>query len=179
MKCKKCGEELEKGAKICPKCGKKVKSIGNIILKMLLIIFLVNIGIIIFGNIIETIQVSKMTPEQKLEYENKKKIEREEKLKIQAKEDFEYICETDNSYYVYEIIKDYVKQNLKSPKTADFPGKTSVKIVKVKDVYTIYGYVDSQNGFGATVRTDYTAAVQQIAKPNEKDSFVIKYCDFN
>ncbi|MCR5045005.1 MAG: zinc ribbon domain-containing protein [Treponema sp.] len=178
MKCKKCGEELEKGTKVCPKCGKKQKTLGKTIISILIIIFAVNIGFTIFMNIAESIAYSKMTPEEKIEYDNKKKIAEEEKAKKQAEKNLDYIYDIDNSYYAYELIKSHVKGKLKSPSTAKFPSKTEVKITKNKDTYIIQGYVDSQNSFGATVRTKYIAEIQQIGKDMEEKNFLIKLCDF-
>lgn len=177
MKCKKCGEELEKGTKACPKCGKKQKTLGKTIISILIIIFAVNIGFTIFMNIAESIAYSKMTPEEKIEYDNKKKIAEEEKAKQKFEKDLEYIYSIDNSNYVYEIIKSHVKENLKSPATADFPPKKKIRIVKNKDTYIVQGYVDSQNSFGATIRTKYSAEIQQIGKDMDEDNFVIKSCN--
>lgn len=178
MKCKKCGEEIEKGTKICPKCGKKQKSVGKIILTIVIIFIALDVGFSIFMNAVDSVEYSKMTPEEKIEYDNKKKIAEEEKAIKQKEQDLKYIYETDNSYYVYELIKDYVRENLKSPKTAKFPSKTGIKIVKNKDMYIIQGYVDSQNSFGATIRTKYIAEIQQTGKAMEKNNFVIKSCNF-
>ena len=176
MKCKKCGEEIEKGTKVCPKCGKKQKRVGKIILTILILFFSVKIGFTILMNIVDFVAYSKMSPEEKMEYDNKKKIAEEEKAKKQAEKDLEYIYEIDNSYYAYELIKSHVKEKLKSPSTAKFPSK--IKITKNKDTYIIQGYVDSQNSFGATVRTKYIAEIQQIGKDMKEDNFLIKLCDF-
>lgn len=178
MKCKKCGEEIKKGTKVCPKCGKKQKGIGKVILTILVIFFAVDIGFTIFKNVVDSVAYSKMSPEEKLEYDSKKKIAEEEKAKKQAEKNLEYIYNTDYSDYAYELIKNNVKENLKSPSTAKFPSKKEVKITKNKDTYIIRGYVDSQNSFGATVRTKYFAEIQQIGKDMDKNNFLIKLCDF-
>lgn len=53
-----------------------------------------------------------------------------------------------------------VKEQLKSPSTAEFGTGTDGKVRQVNDtVFIINNYVDSQNGFGATVRTDYYCEV--------------------
>lgn len=51
----------------------------------------------------------------------------------------------------------YVKEHLKSPKTADFASFTASHCTKLTDgkTYKIASYVDSQNGFGAMIRTRY------------------------
>ncbi|MCZ8330414.1 MAG: hypothetical protein O9282_03785 [Flavobacterium sp.] len=48
-----------------------------------------------------------------------------------------------------------VEQNLKSPSTAEFPYATD-GVVQINDsVFVVNSYVDSQNGFGAMIRTKY------------------------
>ena len=157
LKCKKCGTEVEKGTKVCPNCGKKIGG-RKIVLKIIAGIFILSI----LGSIIEYL---KMTPEQRIE-----KSETEIRKHIE---------ETDNSWFVYELIQEVVKNSLKTPSTAKFPNKSEIKIIKDKEVYTIIGYVDAQNSFGAMIRTNYSASVKQIAKEDtSKSSYVINYCEF-
>ncbi|WP_340382292.1 hypothetical protein U5640_36305 [Streptomyces sp. SS7] len=64
------------------------------------------------------------------------------------------------------ICEDFVKQRLKSPSTADFPGVTDADYAKTTTLsdtkpwkYKVTGVVDSQNGFGAIVRSAYVCTV--------------------
>ncbi|MEW2635249.1 hypothetical protein AB0903_27295 [Streptomyces sp. NPDC048389] len=64
------------------------------------------------------------------------------------------------------MCEDFVKQRLKSPGTAEFPGvmdseyaKTTVLSDTKPWKYKVVGVVDSQNGFGATVRSNYSCTV--------------------
>ncbi|MFI2367289.1 hypothetical protein [Streptomyces sp. NPDC018833] len=64
------------------------------------------------------------------------------------------------------MCEDFVKQRLKSPGTAKFPGVTDgdyATTTVLSDTkpwkYKVVGVVDSQNGFGATVRSNYTCTV--------------------
>lgn len=70
---------------------------------------------------------------------------------------------SDAKYYAHER----VLEMLKSPSTADF-GLWDEKSFKWNDGsyygYTIKGYVDSQNGFGATLRTKYSVNVGKNKK---------------
>lgn len=69
----------------------------------------------------------------------------EEDLKIQA-----WVC-----------AEDIVEQNLKSPSSADFCSYTDADILNLGDnEYKISGWVDAQNGFGATIRTDFTVTLE-------------------
>ncbi|MGW0938863.1 hypothetical protein [Streptomyces sp. NPDC002666] len=60
----------------------------------------------------------------------------------------------------------FIKKRLKSPGTADFPGVASDEYAKTAVLhdtkpwkYKVTGVVDSQNGFGATVRSNYVCTV--------------------
>lgn len=64
------------------------------------------------------------------------------------------------------MCEDFVKQRLKSPATANFPGVTDADYATTKVLsdtkpwkYQVTGVVDSQNGFGATVRSNYVCTV--------------------
>lgn len=59
----------------------------------------------------------------------------------------------------YYTAKNFVKNRLKSPSTANFPNGKDATITLLPDgvTYKIYSYVDSQNGFGAMIRTRWYA----------------------
>ena len=62
--------------------------------------------------------------------------------------------------YIYA--EDFVKQRLKSPSTAKFAGTFEKRdhITQVGDrEYRISSYVDSQNGFGATIRSKWSCTI--------------------
>lgn len=64
-----------------------------------------------------------------------------------------------NERLAYNLSKDYVLENLKSPKTAEFPSLFESKN-HVKNLgggrYQIDSWVDSQNSFGANIRTRFS-----------------------
>lgn len=58
---------------------------------------------------------------------------------------------------------DAVKARLVSPGSAEFPwsyNSQGAGIEKVGDMYYVSGYVDSQNRMGASIRSQWTCAVQ-------------------
>lgn len=65
-----------------------------------------------------------------------------------------------SDYDVIYIAETIVKKNLKSPSTADFCSSRECKVSKSGDVWTVTGWVDAQNGFGATIRSDYTVSFE-------------------
>jgi len=74
----------------------------------------------------------------------------------------------DNSTMAYIMIEDFVKNRLKSPSTAKFPGVFDGRQDHVtylgNQKYRIISYVDSQNSFGAMIRTRFVAEIEQVSK---------------
>lgn len=78
-------------------------------------------------------------------------------------------CSADNkplSESAAVMCESFVKQRLKAPKTADFPGVTDPDYAKTKVLsntkpwkYQVTGVVDSDNALGAQVRLDYVCTV--------------------
>lgn len=68
-----------------------------------------------------------------------------------------------NKFLAYNYAEKYVKQNLKSPTTAKFPGLHE-KNSHIKELgnnkYEINSWVDSQNSFGAMVRTKFSCVIK-------------------
>jgi len=63
--------------------------------------------------------------------------------------------------------KRFVKSKLRSPSTAEFPGMFDDQPVVNRlsgQEYLVNSYVDSQNGFGATIRSHYTVKIKQDKK---------------
>lgn len=57
-----------------------------------------------------------------------------------------------------------VANRLKSPSTADFEGLTEFAAERTADSWKVSGHVDSQNSFGATIRTQYTCNVRPTSE---------------
>lgn len=53
------------------------------------------------------------------------------------------------------VCQQQMDKQLKAPATAEYPSSREVRISKSGSTYTIRGWVDSQNSFGALVRTDF------------------------
>ena len=67
-----------------------------------------------------------------------------------------------NSLYAYSFAEKNVKDMLKSPATAEFPSSSEqdqhTKYIG-DNTYEINSYVDSQNGFGAMMRTRFSCKI--------------------
>jgi hypothetical protein len=59
-----------------------------------------------------------------------------------------------------------VRERLKSPSSADFPFLDYVATHQGNDKYIVKSYVDAQNSFGATLRSDWVCVVQRRGYDN-------------
>jgi hypothetical protein len=78
--------------------------------------------------------------------------------------------ERENESGAYLVSQDFIKRNLKAPSTATFAkhnyGEDPARVVKLDNGnYGVSIWVDSQNGFGAMIRTKFVLEV----KPNGGD----------
>ena len=65
------------------------------------------------------------------------------------------------------MAQSFVEEVLKSPSSADFQWCTDAQKQKVKEnVYRIRSHVDSQNSFGAQIRSEYVAQVKYVGDDN-------------
>lgn len=71
-----------------------------------------------------------------------------------------------SSYYV--IAEEIIKNNLKSPSTANFPSLWSdeIKMQRNGDMVVVQGYVDAQNSFGTTIRSQWLVEFRVIDLDN-------------
>ena len=77
------------------------------------------------------------------------------------------ISTSEKGSFIYNA-KEYVLQGLKSPSTAEFPGTLleigEWSVTRNKDVVTVKSYVDSQNGFGAMIRSNFAVQMSYDSK---------------
>lgn len=67
-----------------------------------------------------------------------------------------------NNFLAFNYAEDFVKQRLKSPSTAEFIGtfEKSDHITELEnDEYLINSWVDSQNSFGAMIRSKFSCKI--------------------
>jgi hypothetical protein len=71
-----------------------------------------------------------------------------------------FIEDTTNKQDAFRMSKQFVTKNLKAPSTADFPWYTESFVIDLgKGRYSVSAYVDSENSFGAKIRTPYTCTL--------------------
>ena len=74
-----------------------------------------------------------------------------------------------NSIAANVMIEKFVKERLRSPSTAKFPGalERSDHVQYLENQkYKINSWVDSQNAFSATIRTHFSGEIMQVDKDN-------------
>ena len=72
-----------------------------------------------------------------------------------------------DAFGAFVICQHFVKDRLKSPATAVFPLSTDTQTDHLSTVqFRNHAYVDSQNGFGANIRTHYTCTVSSTGGEN-------------
>ncbi len=64
-----------------------------------------------------------------------------------------------DEYYATEMADKFVQEQLKAPSTAKFPWKAD-SVTKEGDGWRVRSHVDSQNGFGAMIRSKYVCVVR-------------------
>jgi len=68
-----------------------------------------------------------------------------------------------------------VEENLKSPSTASFPWSAEDHVTKVSDdVFEVEGCVDSENSFGAEIRTHFGCTIEFTGE----DTYTVKDLQF-
>ena len=67
----------------------------------------------------------------------------------------------------YVISHQYVEKILKSPSTAEFGvGSSNYRCTELENGYIINSHVDSQNSFGAMIRSEYTVDITYLGDGN-------------
>jgi hypothetical protein len=75
--------------------------------------------------------------------QERQRAERERQRDLEAEKSW-------NRTESYTICKDFIKDRLKAPSTADFPSIREINIFETgTNKYIVKGYVDAQNSFGA------------------------------
>lgn len=153
--CKDCGHQISKKADKCPNCGSpqkmsKGKSQALGCLGWIIIIFFV---VMIWPESDDSESTRSESPKVSLQ-------------------------EQDNKSMAYVMCENWVKDRLKSPSTAEFPSVFSGKLDNVyKDgtTYSVTSYVDSENSFGATLRTGFTCETTQTSE----DEWMLESLEFD
>lgn len=83
----------------------------------------------------------------------------------------DYLSESEDSFESGQY-QDAVKEKLKSPSTAQFCTTTEATIGRNGNTWTVKGWVDAQNGYGATVRANFVVTFTFA----NKDTYSVALC---
>ena len=75
-------------------------------------------------------------------------------------------------YDAITIAEKEVKAKLKSPSTAKFSSSSETSVTRSGNTWRVTGWVDAQNGFGATLRNSYTVKIEFASS----DTYTVKEC---
>lgn len=146
-KCKKCMEEITDNAKICSKCNTKIKYPWYLKLA---------IGIIIFSIVTIILIISIVSSD------NKSKNISVKIIPSPTSESLHSLTSSQEGEFSY-LAQDTIIKFLKSPSTAKFPGmimeSNKWKVIRNKELVQVSSYVDSQNSFGAMIRSNFVVQV--------------------
>lgn len=158
IKCSECNNKVSDKATACPKCGNpniqaQVKNPPKKRPSIILVLFLGFLAMGIWGSIFNPDGSSSGDTESRP-------------------------ADTSRSrgFEAHYYAKEFAKKRLKSPSTAKFPGSHDAE-VSIKPLgggsYEVLSWADSQNGFGATIRTRFVATVKE-----EGDQWVLVNLSF-
>lgn len=85
-------------------------------------------------------------------------------------------CIADDHFEAKKVCQNFAFKQLKAPSTSKFESLDTVAAVlstnkkwkKLKNVWESGGWVDSQNSYGAMLRTEYMCTVQKVSVGNWK-----------
>lgn len=98
--------------------------------------------------------------------EAQRKEEERAKAEAEAAQRRAEECGDKNEIMAFVMSQEFVKRRLRAPATAEFPRITDVTSRAIGDCkFQIIAYVDAQNGFGALIRSRYTATM--LLHPDE------------
>lgn len=66
-----------------------------------------------------------------------------------------------------------VERYLVSPSTAKFPSSSNADVVRNGDIFIVSSYVDSENSFGATLRSGWTVEFKSVGNQIAIQSVII------
>jgi uncharacterized protein YxeA len=140
-----------------------VKKPKSKLLKIILLSLLALLALIIIAAFITAVTSS--PEEKKARNERIKQLEQREKLEEKAEKEKELKEEEEKNRKNYSKMnallesQAYIKDQLKSPGSAEFDSSLDGVVQTNDTTFTVKSYVDSQNGYGALLRTHYSCKI--------------------
>ena len=151
--CKECGNQVSSKAEACPGGGAPVKKETSLAAGCLGV-FILAVVVVICAGALNTGNGSSSSGNRSSPSSTARKTWKDQ----------------DSSIMAYIMMEEFVKQRLRSPSTADFPGVFQGRADHVEylgnQTYKIRSWVDAQNGFGATIRNNFVGEISQVDEQN-------------
>ena len=162
----KCGSTVQDGAKFCVSCGQKQKppTFGKFTRWFVGITFAA-IAIPYSVHLLQMATDPTYAEEWRKEQASMAEISRQEQEGRERRREAEKEMERQRSIAsdARYSAKEFVKRRLRAPSTASFSGLTETSVTKTKDGdYFVMGWVDSQNGFGAMIRSTWAVQMKDM-----------------
>lgn len=140
-----------------------VKRSKSKLLKIILFSLLAFLALLIIAAFITAVTSS--PEENKARDERLKQLEQKEQLEEKAEKEKELKEEEEKNRKHYSKIdallqsRVYIENQLKSPGSAEFDSSLDGVVQTNDTTFTVKSYVDSQNGYGALLRTHYSCKI--------------------
>lgn len=83
----------------------------------------------------------------------------------------------DDKISAWLMAKEFVKDRLRAPSTADFPSYDEKNVTQLEEcTFLVEGYVDAENAFGGTVRSKF---VTRIVYNRDAETFRLERININ
>lgn len=76
-------------------------------------------------------------------------------------------------YAAYDVCRQQVDLQLKAPATAEYPGVSLSSVAQSGNTFTITSHVDSENSYGALIRTEWTCTATWVSGSTYNVSAVV------
>ena len=141
INCKECGRQVSKTAAFCPGCGAKLPKQIGMLGWFILLAFTVLVVQCTMSGVSNDTQSVAQTPEQ-----------RKDAAEQQILSDAKWQC------------RGFMEKTLKAPATAKFQNYNEFTArQEASGSYLVRGYVDSQNSYGAMIRTSFRCQLKRDA----------------
>lgn len=103
----------------------------------------------------------------------------EDMFKFENEEGYKRVTNISTINTCWKLAQEEILSQLKSPSSAQFgssaPASSDVKVTRYNDEYYVESWVDAENSFGATIRSNFEVTLKKVGKSFEvEDSIIYK-----
>lgn len=118
--------------------------------------------ILIIGiNVIGVLYYLTLSPEELKKIEKEQQAKKELDSINESKAQFEDNSNEDHTIEAFVYTQEQIEKQIKSPSSTEWPTASESLQKRERNLYTFKSYFDSQNSFGAMIRTKYICVVEE------------------